>query len=102
MGIRTNQSGFSGVELAIVLAMVGVLGFVGYDVYNRQNTKMADSSNTSQTARAESPQATDVATAPSVNSTSDLDKASAMLDQTDPSGSNNTDASQLDSQLAIF
>lgn len=100
MKIRTSQSGFSAVELVIVVAVVAALGFAGYSVYNRQNTKTADNSGTSQTSTSGS--ANDVASAPVVSSTSDLDKASATLDQTNPSGSNNTDAGQLDSQLSTF
>ncbi len=105
MRIHTNQSGFSVIELAIVVVVVAVLGFVGYSVYNRQNTKTADSSpttSTSQTASSSSAKANDLAAVPNVSSTSDLDKASATLDQTDPGGSNNIDASQLDTQLANF
>lgn len=93
MKIRNTQSGFSVVEIVIIVTVIAVLGFVGYSVYNRQQTKTADT--TSQTAG-------DVKSAPEINSTSDLDKASTTLDQTDPSGSNNTDAGELDSQLSAF
>lgn len=102
MRTRTNQSGFSVIELAIVLAVVGILGFVGYTVYNRQNTKTVNSSDTSQPSSSGSSKADDVASEPSVRSTSDLDKAADTLDQTDPSASNNTDQSQLESQLNNF
>lgn len=97
MRLRTNQSGFSPVELVIVIAIVAVLGFVGYSVYDRQSSKTADVTGTSQSATA-----SDVAPAPAVSSTSSLDEAAATLDQTDPSGTNNTDASQLDAQLTNF
>jgi prepilin-type N-terminal cleavage/methylation domain-containing protein len=99
MRTRTKQSGFSVVELLIVVAVVAVLGFAGYSVYSRQ--QKADNSVASQ-ASSQSDKADDVASAPNVSSTSDLDKAAATLDQTDPGGSNNSDASQLDSQLANF
>lgn len=101
MKYRTNQSGFSVVELAIVVVIVAVLGFIGYTVYNRQNNKTA-STTTVTTASTNPAKANDVASAPNINSTSDLDKAQATLDQTNPSGSNNTDATQLDAQLANF
>jgi len=101
MKIRTNQSGFSAVELLIIVAVVAVLGFVGYSVYNRQQTETADT-DTSQQASEQSATASDVKSAPNISSTSDLDKASATLDQTDPGGSNNTDAGELDSQLSAF
>jgi prepilin-type N-terminal cleavage/methylation domain-containing protein len=96
------QSGFSVVELAIVLAVVGLLGFVGYSVYNRSNAKTADDSTTNRAASPQSAKTNDVASAPDVSSTSDLDKASAALDQTDPGGSNTADSDQLDSQLNSF
>lgn len=103
MSLQNIQSGFSVVELVIVLAVVGVLGFVGYSVYDRQNTKTADSSaGTSQTARSQAAKASDVASSPTISSTSDLNKAAAILDQTDPSGTNNADASQLDTQSDTF
>jgi Tfp pilus assembly protein PilE len=103
MSTHTNQSGFSVVELAIILVVVGVLAFVGYNIYSRQNSnKTADSSTTSKTAGPEPAKANDVTSAPNIKSTSDLDKASAALDQTDPGGSNNSDANQLDTQLANF
>jgi prepilin-type N-terminal cleavage/methylation domain-containing protein len=101
MRAKTNQSGFSAVELVIVLAVVGVLGFVGFSVYNRQQTKTTDT-GTTQANNGQSAKANDVASAPNISSTSDLDKAATMLDQTDPSGSNNSDAGQLDSQTANF
>ncbi|MES2971285.1 MAG: hypothetical protein V4702_03130 [Patescibacteria group bacterium] len=101
MKLRTNQSGFSAVELIIILAVVAGLGFVGYTVYDRQPDKKT-TDNTSQQPKNESATATDVGSAPEIKSTSDLDKASATLDQTDPDGSNSTDASQLDSEVSTF
>lgn len=101
MNIHTNQSGFSVVELVIVLAVVAVLGFVGYSIHNLQNNKTADTSTT-QTASGQPAKANDVPSAPVINSTSDLNTASTMLDQTDPGSSNNTDASQMGVQAANF
>ena len=102
MKLRANQAGFSPVELIIVLVVVAALGFVGYSVYNRQQDQSASNSGTSQQAADEPATANDVKSAPTISSTGDLDKANTVLDQTDPGGSNNTDASQLDSELATF
>lgn len=104
MRSRTNQAGFSAVELILIFVVVGILAFVGFSVYNRHNkADTAQSTNTSQQHNtSETAQADDVATAPGVNSTSDLDKAAATLDQTDPGGSNDADASQLDTQVSDF
>jgi len=97
------QKGFSVVEVVIVLVVVSVLGFAGYVVYDRQNNKTADSTSNVQTGIEESPTANDVASPPSsINSTSDLDEAAAMLDNIDPGESNSTDTAQLDSQLSGF
>lgn len=104
MRIRSNQDGFSAVEIVLVVVIVAILGFVGYTVYQRQAAKTASSSSpsSSQTASNPAAKANDVATAPAISSASDLDKATAVLDQTHPSGSSSTDSSQLDSQLSTF
>jgi len=99
MSSRNNQSGFSIVEIVIALAVVVLIGFLGYTAFNRmQENQAANSSQADQ----QSPVANDVKTAPSINSTSDLNEAERTLDQTDPSGSNNTDANQLDNELSAF
>jgi len=97
MKVRSTQSGFSAFELVIVVAVVAILGLVGYTVYsNRQY----DTTTTYQPAKTST--AGTVPSAPAISSTSDLDKASAVLDQTDIGNSNSSDSSQLDSQLATF
>lgn len=101
MGIRTNQSGFSVIELVIVLLVVSIVGVIGYKVYNRSQNKTA-SSTSAQSAEG-SEKATDVASVPtSVKTTSDLAKADKTLDATDPGSSNNSDSSQLDTAMAAF
>jgi prepilin-type N-terminal cleavage/methylation domain-containing protein len=100
MKLPKSQAGFSTIELVIVLVVVAALAFVGYTVYNRQQDKQT-SNNTVQTA-GESATANDVKPAPDITSTQDLDTADAVLSQTDPGGSNNTDASQLDRELSTF
>ncbi|HSX07549.1 MAG TPA: hypothetical protein VLG11_01515 [Candidatus Saccharimonadales bacterium] len=82
-----------------------MLGFAGYGVYKHQNAKTARNSSTNgttQTSSADPAKATNVAASPKISSTGDLDKASAILDHTDPDGSNGADASQLDAQSANF
>jgi prepilin-type N-terminal cleavage/methylation domain-containing protein len=99
MKFRNTRSGFSIVEVVIAVVIIGLVGFLGYTFYNNQMNKTAD--NSSQAGN-QSATASDVKSAPVINSTSDLDAAEAALDQTDPGGSNNTDASQLDTELARF
>lgn len=95
MSFRKKQAGFSAVELVIVLVVVGVLATVGYMVYSRQQDNKTANSGTSQSASAE-----DVPSAPEIKSSSDLDKASATLD--DVNLDKNKDGSQLDSELSTF
>lgn len=94
MNNLTRQKGFSIVEIVLAVVILGIIGFLGYTFYSNSQTK-STASNTSQSATAN-----DVATAPNISSTADLDKAQALLDQTNPGST--TDASQLDSQLSNF
>jgi prepilin-type N-terminal cleavage/methylation domain-containing protein len=91
--MRTSQAGFSVVELIIVLVVVGLLGFTSYSV-NKQHSDKTAKKNTAAS------QSSTTSSVPTINSTSDLDKAEAALDQTDIDSSN--DSSQLDSQLQAF
>jgi len=95
MSLRKSQTGFSVVELVIVVVVVAIVGLASYAVYNRQHNKVATTQPTSAVL-------TTVPSAPTISSASDLDKANATLSQVDPSGSNSSDSSQLDSQLATF
>lgn len=95
MSFRKNQSGFSVVELVIILLVVGALAFVGYMVYNRQQDDKTTVNDTSQSVATD-----DVPSAPEIKTTGDLDKASATLDQVDVDSNN--DSSQLDSELSAF
>jgi type II secretory pathway pseudopilin PulG len=45
--MKTNQKGFSVVEILIIMVVVGLLGAVGWLVYDRQNNK-ADNKTTSE------------------------------------------------------
>ncbi len=46
--VKSNQSGFSIVEVLIVLVVVGLIGVVGWFVYDRQNSKSSNSAASSQ------------------------------------------------------
>jgi prepilin-type N-terminal cleavage/methylation domain-containing protein len=94
MRIRTNQSGFSAIELVIVVGVVAVLGLVGYMVYSRTMGQ--------PTVATESATASDVSAAPTISSASDLDTALNVLNQNDPSAANNSDSSQLSTQMSAF
>ncbi len=97
MSLRKSQTGFSVFELVIIIVVVAIVGLASYVVYNRQHNKTVTTGPATSTSTAST-----VPSAPTINSTSDLDKATATLDQVDPSTSNSSDSSQLDSQLAAF
>lgn len=98
MTMLKHQSGFSIIEIAIVILVIGVGGLVGYTAYSRyQDNKSV--ANTTQLAK-QSPVASDIAPAPSITSTTDLTTAAKTLDDTNLDDS--TDTSQLDSELSAF
>jgi prepilin-type N-terminal cleavage/methylation domain-containing protein len=104
MHVRSNQDGFTAIELVIVVLIVAILGFVGYTVYSRQNAKTVSNTTPAVSPTSTNPSASahDVASAPSISSSADLDKAATMLDQTDLNSSSSADSTQLDSQLSTF
>lgn len=95
MSTLTHQKGFSIVEIVFVVAVLGVIGFLGYTFYSNSHTSKDPVADSSQSATV-----TDVTTAPNVSSTADLDKAQAVLDQTNPDS--NSDSSQLELELSNF
>ncbi len=89
--------------IIVAIALLGVFGVTAYSTLRGKNESTSPSSpNSSQQTKDLSSTANDVASAPEVSSVNDLDKAEAMLDQTDPAGSNNSDANQLDGELVDF
>lgn len=94
--MKTTKQGFSAVEIVLVLAVVVVVGFIGYTV--AQNTIFKDSTldnvNMSETA-------TDVPTVPEINESSDLNEITETINGInldDDSG----DISELETQLSEF
>lgn len=51
--MKANQKGFSVVEILIVIAVVGILGTVGWLVYDRQKSKTDNKDTTAQTSQQE-------------------------------------------------
>lgn len=96
MKLSKSQSGFSVVEVLIVLVVVGVISFVGYTFLNGANASRQKGLEKSQA----NTQATEksVPAAPAIEKTSDLDKASATLDKMDTT----SDTSELDTELNNF
>lgn len=85
-----KKSGFSIVELLIILVVFCVMGWLGYMLFVGRD---ADTSSLSNIA-------TDVQEAPAVTSASDLGKAEEVLNEADID--QNDDLTQLESELDQF
>jgi hypothetical protein len=95
MRLRTTQSGFAAMEMVILVAVVGVVGCLGFALYNGYQYKIAHKGSDSSVA-------SEVPTTPTITTASDLDSATAVIDKTDVEASNTDDLSTLDSDLANF
>lgn len=82
-----SQAGFHVVELVIALAVVGVLGFAGYGVWQRGHK----SSETTKTSTA-------TQSTPEIKNSDDLDSASSTVDELD-STTNESDLNTLEQEL---
>ena len=89
MNKLAKQNGFSAVELILVLAVVGLLGFIGWRVYeqNRSIPEAPAAANTESTEEV-----------PAVESAEDLDKAVDTLNDQDIDSELET--SEIDEALA--
>ncbi|HSX18257.1 MAG TPA: hypothetical protein VLE51_02810 [Candidatus Saccharimonadales bacterium] len=99
MSRSKNNLGFTVVETVLVLVIVGLVAFVGYKVYNTKNSTdqvASDTTSGSQLA------AKNTSAAPTINSTSDLDKAQKALDQNGTPTADGSDLSTLNGELANF
>ncbi|MDN5275491.1 MAG: hypothetical protein JWN33_140 [Candidatus Saccharibacteria bacterium] len=92
--ISPIQRGFTIVEAVIIIAIIGVIGLVGYVAYNTFQKQAANESSSQVST------ASDVPEAPTIESKSGLDAASATID--DINLDDESDLSQLDSELDTF
>lgn len=90
--MKTN-SGFSIVEALIAVAVVVLVGLVGYNLYSMQQARNESTSEQQAVAK-------EVPEAPNIKDTSDLDEAAKTLDQIDPEA-NDKESAQLDSETAF-
>lgn len=88
-----THSGFSLVEAFIAVAVVVLVGLVGYNLYSMQQAR-------NQTVRDQQSVAKEVPDAPNISETADLDEATKTLDQIDPE-TNDQESAQLDSEAAF-
>jgi uncharacterized membrane protein YebE (DUF533 family) len=94
MRSRSSQLGFSAVEIAIVVAVIVIIGFLGYTFYNNYLHKQAQVGESSKTS--------DVDDAPVITTTKDLDKANSTLDDSDLESNSKDDLSEMDKDLSAF
>jgi hypothetical protein len=92
---KRNQFGFSIVEAAIAVVVVGAIGVTGYLAYDRIKDTDKSPTATQQTDEA------DVPTAPAVEESGDLDAALKTLDDTDIDASA-SDSAALDTEASSF
>lgn len=102
MRTRTKQSGFSILELSLIVVVVAALGLVGWAVYQNQQASDKAQLLSSDPAPTPATTATNISPAPEIKSTDDLDKALQALEQNDPSTTNSSDSKLLDSQTGTF
>lgn len=94
-----QQRGFTAVEALIIIVLVAIIGVAGYGIYNHKHNVKPVTTTAAKTAAPSTagPVAATASAPAAINSTSDLDKAQAQLDQTNPSADNTSDTTQLDS-----
>jgi Tfp pilus assembly major pilin PilA len=89
---RVHTKGFSVVEIGLVIAVVAIIGGLGFVFYNKWSANQATTAQTTTS----SPVATG---APAISKTSDLNAATKTLDATDVSSAADTNA--LNSDLSF-
>lgn len=85
------------VVIALLVLVLAIIGFIGYKLYMHPSDGQSAIEPASSSPTASELTASD---APTVQSTSDLDKASGILDQVDTTSQSSNDSKQLDSQLS--
>lgn len=96
---KTNaQAGIGHVlALGLVVLVFASVGYIGFKLYAKpQADSTSTTTVTQQAAKSDTP------VAPQVKTASDLDKASATLDEVDTSSANQKDDATLDAQLNAF
>jgi len=90
-----SSKGFALLEAVAIVGIVGLIALVGVKVYGSHKDKSAATTNSQSQQSA-------AATVPQVKTSADLDKASQVLDQNDPTTANSNDSAQLDRDSSAF
>ena len=93
METSSKQRGFSAFMAVLAVLVLATIGVTGYVIYNRTMPEPAASTATTSN---------DVSTAPAITTASDLDTALSVLNQNDPVTAYSGDSAQLSTDLQTF
>lgn len=91
--ISRSVQGFTVLELVLLLVIVGLVGTVGYKIYNT-NSKLDETLNNTE-AVLNTPQS-------KASAQAELNQAEKSLTELDTSAADNEELNQLDSELSAF
>ena len=77
--MKRNEKGFHLIEICLVIVVVGAIGFVGWKVYDNNNSKSSDSSSQSTKKSTTSGSEATPLAADAIKTKDDLGKASDKL-----------------------
>ena len=95
-----NQLGFTVIELVLMVAIVALIGGVGYKIYKTK--KSVDRATNNTEAVLESPISTKAKEQSTIDNAKDLNEAGAYLDELGSTSEDDKDLSQLESELGAF
>lgn len=98
---KLSQSGFTAVELVLVVVIVAAIAGTGYFVWHENAKSSPASTAVNTTASSYQSPTTLTPPAPQITTASDLNAAMQALNQTNISA-NNSDSSQLSTQASGF
>lgn len=87
---KTSKYGFTGIEIAVIVAVVAILGLLGWRAYDLWQDQNSDSSSSS------SQSTPDPENLPAVESTNDLDEAQKAVESVNP---DDLETSEIDEAL---
>ena len=97
-----NNQGFAVLEGLLILVILAIVGFAGYKVEKaRNNTNKLNQESAAQQIAVPKSSTSSTGVPSSINSTSDLDKASSALNSDNPDD-NGADLTQVDNQSGSF
>jgi prepilin-type N-terminal cleavage/methylation domain-containing protein len=87
-----KQSGFSVIEIVIGVAVLAIIGFLGYSFYTNSQKSGQDSASQSSVS----------SSTETIESTADLDKAATTMDDINIDSENDASLTEIDKELAEF